>query len=121
MKNYDLSKVSILGTEYSINYKDFSDDEAFERYTAYVDYWKKEIVVCKIESRKEFASEKHENLVIMIKETLRREIIHCFLYESGLSTDSYSPNSWATSEEMIDWLALQAFKIYEAWQQAGAV
>lgn len=121
MKNYNLLRVNILGTEYSINYKDFSDDKAFEKYTAYVDYWKKEILVCKVETRKEFAFETNENLVIMIKQTLRHEIIHCFLYESGLSADSYSPDSWATSEEMIDWLALQGIKIYEAWKQAGAV
>ena len=43
---------------------------------------------------------------------LKHEIIHAFLYESGLDSNSFSySGAWAVNEEMVDWLALQWEKI----------
>ncbi len=56
-----------------------------------------------------------------MKATLRHEIVHAFLGESGLSANSNESDAWARNEEMVDWFALQGPKIYKAWQEAGAV
>lgn len=56
------------------------------------------------------------------KQTIRHELVHAFLDESGLQENSNQfEGSWATNEEMVDWIALQGPKIYEAWRTAGAL
>ena len=54
------------------------------------------------------------------KRTLRHEIMHAFLNESGLSDSSNQHGSaWAKNEEMVDWLAIQWHKIDEVYKQLG--
>lgn len=51
----------------------------------------------------------------------RHEIMHAFLYESGLDGQSCNVDCWAKNEEMIDWFALQSKKIFKAFKKAGAL
>ena len=52
------------------------------------------------------------------KKTLRHEIIHAFLNESGLSDSSNQfDGEWAKNEEMVDWFAIQAPKIFSAFKK----
>lgn len=54
--------------------------------------------------------------------TLRHEVIHAFLNESGLQWNSFAPeNAWAKNEEMVDWIAIQAPKIFKVYQELGCV
>lgn len=39
----------------------------------------------------------------IIKQTIRHELTHAFLFESGLAHSS----DWATNEEIVDWIARQ--------------
>lgn len=55
------------------------------------------------------------------REYLAFEIIHAFLYESGLDVNSLSGGAWAKNEEMVDWMAIQMPKIYQAYQEAEAL
>ena len=50
---------------------------------------------------------------------IRHEIVHAFLYESGLDVNSLSGGAWAKNEEMVDWMAIQIPKILKAFQEAG--
>jgi hypothetical protein len=51
-------------------------------------------------------------------ETLRHEIIHAFLSESGLNSQSHIPSgSWSNDEEIIDWLAIQSPKIFKVFEE----
>ena len=59
------------------------------------------------------------DLVAYQSKVLRHEIIHAFLYESGLYHSSCSSNCWAMNEEMVDWLAIQEPKIHKAFEEAG--
>ena len=42
------------------------------------------------------------NQPIVGKKVIRHELVHAFLFESGLSV-----NSWADNEEIVDWIAIQ--------------
>ena len=42
---------------------------------------------------------------------IRHEIIHAFLYESGMKECSSATQSWVENEEMVDWFAIQIPKI----------
>ena len=48
---------------------------------------------------------------------LRHEIVHAFLYESGLDVSS----EWARNEEIVDWIALQTPKLQKAFEEAGCL
>lgn len=42
---------------------------------------------------------------------VRHEIIHAYLYQSGLDSSANGVTCWARNEEMIDYFALQLYKI----------
>ena len=117
-------KVNVLGTEYEIIVKKYAEEEAFERRSimGFCDGYTKQIVVCDPATFKGWEHEEAETIRIAQSETVRHEIVHAFLNESGLSDSSAQYESgWAKFEEMIDWIALQGPKIYTAWQEAGAL
>jgi hypothetical protein len=107
--------VHILGTEYKI----LIIEEGDYRYNREADGWcdtqAKEIVLYN------FTQDLNSvrDLVAYQKKVLRHEIVHAFLYESGLWQCSSSSNSWATNEEMVDWIAIQESKLHEAFKEAG--
>ena len=107
-------KVSILGTKYTIRFVPEEEDEALKDYDGYCDETAKEIVV-KQYKRGEPCCKKH--LELQEQKNHRHEIIHAFLFESGLAENS----EWAQNEEMVYWIAKQAPKLLKAWQEAGAL
>lgn len=116
--------VNILGTEYSVKIKKYDEEEIFEKkhISGYCDYWIKEIVICDLSTYPDFVCEPLQSIESMQRETLRHEIVHAFLYESGLEESAHIYNeAWTMNEEMVDWIALQGVKIYRAWEEVGAV
>lgn len=58
-----------------------------------------------------------KNLAVQTKKNKRHEIIHAFLFESGLAENS----SWAQNEEMVDFFAIQFPKLLETFKAADAL
>ena len=119
-----MMKINILGTDYKITLKKYDEDEAFDRcsFCGYCDGYSKEIVVCDMHTYKGWENEPKESIIQAQKETLRHEIVHAFLNESGLSCNGHSTQySWAKDEEIVDWIAIQGVKIYKAWTEVDAV
>ena len=116
--------VNILGTPYEIIVKKYDEEEAFDRRSiaGFCDGYTKEIVVCDMHTYKGWEHDTEKTIVECQKETTRHEIVHAFLYESGLWDNSFGiDNSWAKNEEMVDWFALQWPKIMTAFNAAGAI
>ena len=115
--------LNILGTEYQILMKDYGEDEEFERrdICGFCNGLEKEIVVCRMSTYKGWEKENAKAVALSERCTLRHEIVHAFLYESGLHVNSASTDAWAANEEMVDWFAIQGQKIYAAWQMVGAL
>jgi hypothetical protein len=117
-------KINILGTEYSLIVKKFSEDEAFERRSiaGYCDGFSKQIVVCDMSTYKGLEHEPIESVRLAQKQTVRHEIVHAFFNESGLMDNSLVyEGPWVHNEEAVDWIANQGEKILAAWQKAGAL
>ncbi len=53
--------------------------------------------------------------------TLRHEIIHAYLEESGLSANSNTVTTWAQNEEMVEWMSIQMPKIYRTFSEVGCL
>lgn len=106
-----MKKISILGATYSIKEATQEEDPKLESAYGYCDTSSKEIVI-----EKPVIDELTiKNVDYFTSKTLRHEIIHAFLHESGL--DHNSKDQWATNEEMIDWMAIQLPKIVYVLQQ----
>ena len=110
--------VYMLNTRYEIFYRDRKDNVELEDADGYADFYNKKIVICNLD---DWINTTPKAIAERMKETLRHEIVHAFLFESGLSTCSGYTDHWAKNEEMVDWIAIQGSKIYEAWKSAGAI
>ena len=116
----DAMKIDILGTEYRIETHKVSEDSFMEEksFVGYCGEENKLIVVADMSEEKYFAGMDEKEQEIYRKKTLRHEIIHAFLNESGLSDSSNRfDGAWAKNEEMVDWFAIQAPKIFSAFEK----
>ena len=78
------------------------------------------IVVVDMSEEKYFAGMDEKAQETYRKKTLRHEIMHAFLNESGLSDSSNRFDSaWAKNEEMVDWFAIQSPKIFKVFVELG--
>lgn len=112
-------RTSVLGVPYTLEYRKKAKDTNLAHCDGYCDFSTKTIVV------KDYtAAERREPMTMADLEAykrkcMRHEITHAFLYESGLSINSLNlDGSWATNEEMVDWVAIQGPKLYAAWTAA---
>lgn len=107
-------KIKVLGTEYEIikNAKE-SEYPILKRADGYTDSTIKKIVIKNMEKDEDSVDdlEKYTNKV------LRHEIIHAFMYESGLDGESI----YARNEELIDWIAIQFEKMLGVFIEVGAI
>ena len=108
-------KVNILGSEWIVKEHFEFQDELLSDCDGYCDWATKEIVVSKVNESTLGNPEAYSRKI------LRHEIVHAFLYESGLSECSSKVEPWALNEEMVDWIARQGQRIYKAWEEADAL
>ena len=102
-------KVNVLSTVYRIKYVPSLDGRGGE-----TDFYTKEI---RISEQEDIPAEyKTDNLKEMQRHVLRHELIHAFLFESGMDQSSAANEAWAVNEEMIDWMAIQMPKIMAAYE-----
>lgn len=102
--------INILGVKYDIEFKKENTDPRLNGCLGYCDDTSKK---CVIEDY-EHTIEMKENIDVTKKKTIRHEILHAFLFESGLTDKSYD-------ELMVEWFASQFNKISKAFEEAGAI
>lgn len=110
--------VDILGTRYRIEIHKYENDKFLSerKLDGYCSEWEKLIVIADMTGSmfNDLNEREKENLT---KVTLRHEILHGFLSESGLSASACQyDGAWAKNEEMIDWFAVQFPKLLEAYK-----
>lgn len=113
-------KIDILGTEYRIETHKVSEDSYMKEkgLAGYCEEENKLIVVADMSEEKYFVGMDEKAQETYRKKTLRHEIMHAFLNESGLSDSSNRfDGAWAKNEEMVDWLAIQAPKIFSTFKK----
>ena len=108
--------VNILGTEYSIHKQSAKENPKLEDNDGICEQYSKEIILNILEEEKQDEM-CVENVEELEKKTLRHEIIHAYLGESGLRSSS----EWAENEEMVDWFAIQLPKIFETFKELDVI
>ena len=99
--------VNVLGEKYKIvEEENLKSEDA----NGLCEFFTKEIHLRKLVEEKDT----FDNLEAYKKKVLRHEIVHAFLFESGLASNSY----WADNEEIVDWIAIQFPKLAQAFKDA---
>lgn len=100
-------KIQVLGTEYEVTTN--GDAKGNDGYT---DFTVKKIVIQDMSKDYEW-----ENIKVHEKRTIRHELVHAFMHESGLCHNS----EWGRDETLVDWIAIQAPKLFKAFKDAKAL
>lgn len=114
-------RVSVLGVPYTLLYRTKAQDKGLEDADGYCDTSTKLCVARKYTAAERRNPNSLQDLDAYSRKVARHELVHAFLYESGLSVNSLSDGPWASNEEMVDWMAIQGPKLYAAWKQAGCL
>ena len=111
----DSRKINILGTEWTIiTCKEEESELLNGKYRdGCTDNSAHQIFIC--EKKPDCELQDYE---MWKRLSLRHEIFHAFLFESGLDASSHMySGAWATNEEMVDWFAIQSPKIFQVFKE----
>lgn len=116
-------KIDVLGTRYDIIRVKHGQDDYMERmhFGGYCDGIIKRIVILDLKTVPDWKDESDYRIKTQENTTLRHELIHAFLNESGLEWNSNGCEAWAKNEEMVDWFAIQFPKLLNAFKVAGCL
>lgn len=110
-------KINILGSQWKIVYGSEKEYPALKEMDGYMDSSTRTIVVDDMHYAEKQPGAK-ANMLEYVRQVTRHEIIHAFLFESGLDTSSGKADNWAVNEEMVDWFSIQFPKIQRCMQEA---
>ena len=110
--------INILGTEY--NFEFMLDEEIAKemdgelgQYGGFCDGYLKKIGIAECDQLKDGDDVK----AILRAESVRHEVVHAFLNESGLRGNC----EWSQNEELVDWIALQFPKMAKVFTELGVL
>ena len=108
-------KIDVLGTKYTVVVTTVAKDSFLKNCDGYCDKTSKKIVVKAKDSSCEL-----DDYEVYLKKIKRHEIIHAFLFESGLH-ENFKHNEWGHDETTVDWFAVQFPKLLKAFKEADAL
>ena len=107
-------EINVLGTNYLLVESNEEKDAKLNGRDGYCDTSVKKLVV---EEMKRSTPIQKEKLQEYKKQEISHELIHAFIYESGLDTCS----DWGKNEEMVDWISIQFPKMIKAFHEAECI
>lgn len=115
----EMQKFNVLGEEWTLIYSDEETQPNLRDVSGFCDWTTREIFIDKNIIVPEDGS--LHNLLALQNKVVRHEVIHAFIFESGLFENSASCDAWAINEEMVDWIAAQFPKILKVYQELGVL
>ena len=109
--------INVLGTDIRVQFRKTEQDKSLEECDGYFDS-SECLIVVKIPEQDSMSL---GNMESYQKKVLRHELVHAFLYESGMAHCSGCVDSWASNEEMVDWFAIQSPKIFKVFREQKLV
>ena len=106
-------KVNVLGERYEVIESNGAEDIMLaDSSDGYCDHTTKQIVIDTFKP----SDNSLGDLPAYRKQVIRHELVHAFLFESGLGA-----NSWGGNEEIVDWIAAMFPKMMKAFDEADAI
>lgn len=103
--------VNILGTEYQVLFRTPEDYEDLQEDNGGICDAEKKVIVMNSDTSSESSFHKSD---------LRHEIIHAYLFESGLSANWMHP-PMGHDETYVDWVAIQFPKLLKTFTEVGCL
>lgn len=98
--------INVLGQNYKIYFQNYGKSFDEMGCSGWTCWDTKKIKVC------------NTNCPMYDKKVIRHEILHAFLFESGLQNQmTVKPSEMIHDEQMIDWWAIQFPRIYEVYKE----
>ncbi len=112
------NEVSILGTRYRIEVKEFTPQSIFSKQNCYglCNNYTKIIFLCDLTTHPDYDYYDHASKLIIAKKIARHEILHAYFYEAGMTYDT-CPAPWHTNEECVEWFAINSPKIFRTFNR----
>lgn len=108
-------KINVLGTSYLLLESNSKKYPMLESTDGFCD---NSVKLCVVDSYEDEPDEfTKRNREMQKNKNKRHELIHAFLFESGLAENS----PWALNEELVDWFAMQFPKLAVAFEKAGCL
>jgi hypothetical protein len=115
-----MKKINILGTTYKVYLNvPSTQDPCLSGAHGYTDFHSKRIVVADVKTVPGWEDAGDDAAWDTYSCTVRHEVIHAYLMESGLNSSANAVECWARNEEMVDWFAIQIPKIMKTFCQLG--
>lgn len=102
-----------MGQMWTVTQRTSEDDKFLKNVDGYTDFTVRAIVM---------KSNNNNNLLNFqanYRKQLRHEIIHAFMFESGLGANFQHAEEYGHDETMIDWFAYQYPKIKAVFEELG--
>lgn len=109
-------ETEILGQKYTICF-DVPDEQMPENADGCMDQSIHQIKIATMEADRDSV----QNMEEYRKKVLRHEIVHAFLYESGLWSNSGDVEAWGQNETITDWIAIQSPKIFKVFKDLNCL
>lgn len=113
--NDEIKEILVLGTKYKIIVENENKEARLVENWGFCDFHTKEIYLR--DDLGEETKDSCKNQKDFKNKVIRHEILHAFLYESGLRENSKGCTAWAENEEMIDWFAIQIPKLVKLYKE----
>ena len=115
-----MKRINILGTTYKVYLNvPYNEDPSLSGAHGYTDFHGKRIVVADVLTTPGWEEADEATVKDLYSSTVRHEVIHAYLCESGLNGSSNGVDCWARNEEMVDWFAIQWPKITKTFLKLG--
>jgi hypothetical protein len=115
-----MRKVNILGATYRVYLNvPCGKDSSLAGLFGYASFHDKKIVVADVRTIPGWENAEDAAVLDTVACTVRHEVIHAYLMESGLYGSSAAAEHWATNEEMVDWFAIQMPKLLKTFSELG--
>ena len=107
-----MQTVDVLGTAYTIEHRKAIDDPKLINAGGYCDH-SIALIVIDAESHEDDPDVIHD-MDVWKRKALRHELVHAFLFESGL-------HDYSNDETLVDWIAAQMPKLADAMAALGCL
>jgi hypothetical protein len=109
-----MKAVNVLGQDYSIEFSTTKENPRLDSLDGFCDSSTHKCLIDRMDKTDD--PRQKENILSYRDTVVRHELVHAFLYESGLESES-----WARNEETVDWIAIQFPKMAKAMMDAGCL
>ncbi|MEG0790991.1 MAG: hypothetical protein RSG23_05130 [Gordonibacter sp.] len=114
-------EVNVLGQTYKVYELAPEDGGTMEDGVLGTTDWTTHEIMLRGSIKEPTGNDSLANLDVLYRETLRHEITHAFLFESGMTGSDTFEGDFAHNELMVDWFAMQAPKMLKAFEEADAL